>query len=72
MVLVFFGSILLNKFVRPRAKVAYTITFEIFSGWHGYEQDLDIRTHLAERNSKIYNMSMIWEKNFVRPNVGVP
>ena len=42
-----------------------------FYGCYGNVQDLDIRTQLAQRISKIYNMSILRGKKFVRPNVGV-
>ncbi len=42
-----------------------TTTAKKFCGCHGYEQDKDIRTQLVDRNSKIYNMSMLREKNLL-------
>ena len=55
--------------VRPRAGLTYTTTAKkyFFCGNHGDVQDRDIRTQLEERITKIYNMSMFWEKKFVRP-----
>ena len=52
--------------------VPYTTTAKIFFDCLGNVQDLDIRTQLAQKIPKIYDMSMLREKNFVRPNVGVP
>ena len=57
-----FGWILWDILDRPRGVNYYR---EKLSGCSGNIQELDIRNHLSETNSKIYNMSMLIKKKIL-------